>query len=83
MLPIGTRNLIVSTEDALGNQDSMRHIGEIIGNVVGKAAQFTIDIEGEGDIIGDIHRLEELLGYRPCVSFHTGISLVCQAAGVR
>lgn len=62
---------------------SMRQIGEIIGNTVGKAARFTIDTEGEGDIIGDIHRLEELLGYRPCVSFHTGISLVCQATGVR
>jgi len=62
---------------------SMRQIGEIIGNIVGTAARFSIDTEGEGDIIGDIHRLEELLGYRPCVSFHSGISLVCQAAGVR
>ncbi len=62
---------------------SMRQIGEIIGNVMGKAARFTADAERHGDIIGDIGRLERLLDYRPRVSFHTGISLICQAAGVR
>ena len=62
---------------------SMRQIGETIGSIIGKAARFTLDAEGGGDIIGDIHRLEELLDYRPRISFHTGISLICQADGVR
>lgn len=60
---------------------SMRQIGDIIGNVLGKMAQFIIDPEGEGDILGDICRLEELLGYRPRVSLHAGIAHICQAVG--
>jgi UDP-glucose 4-epimerase len=62
---------------------SMRHIGEIIGNVMGKTVRFTVDAETHGDLIGNIDRLEKLLDYRPRVSFHTGISRICQAAGVR
>ena len=61
---------------------SMRQIGETIGSIMGKAVRFTLDAEGGGDIIGDIHRLEKLLDYRPRVSFHTGIAHICQATGV-
>jgi UDP-glucose 4-epimerase len=62
---------------------SMRQIGDIIGTVIGKTAQFTADAETNGDLIGDIGRLEKLLDYRPRVSFHTGISHICKAVGVR
>lgn len=59
---------------------SMRQIGDIIGNVVGKAAYFTTEAQEEGDLIGDIRLLEERLGYRPHTSFRTGIAHICQAA---
>jgi UDP-glucose 4-epimerase len=61
---------------------SLRQIGEVIGQVIGKVPRFTIEAAGEGDLIGDIYRLEERLGYRPYVSFHAGITHVCQAAGL-
>jgi nucleoside-diphosphate-sugar epimerase len=61
---------------------SMRQLGEAIGDAVGKAAHFTMHAEEESDLIGDIGQLERMLGYRPQVPFRTGISQVCQAAGV-
>jgi len=65
-----------------GEVVSMRQIGEVIGAVVGKVPRFTLEAEGEGDLIGDIHRLEERLGYRPHMPLRTGITHVCQAAGM-
>jgi nucleoside-diphosphate-sugar epimerase len=61
---------------------TMRQIGEIIGEVVGKAPHFTVDTGGDGDMVGGIRKLEQLLGYWPRIPFYTGISQVCQATGV-
>ena len=61
---------------------SIRQIGEVIGAVVGKTARFTVDAGAGSDLVADIRQLERLLGYRPQVSLHTGISQICQADGM-
>jgi nucleoside-diphosphate-sugar epimerase len=61
---------------------SIRQIGEVIGAVVGKTARFIVDTEEGSDLIADIRQLERLLGYRPHVALHTGISHICQADGM-
>jgi UDP-glucose 4-epimerase len=62
---------------------TLRQIGEMIGEVVGRQAHFIVTPESASDLVGDTSQLMELLGYQPRVSFRTGIARVCHAVHTR
>lgn len=62
---------------------TLRQIGEIIGEVVGRKAHFIVTPESAGDVVGDTSKLSSLLQYRPRVAFRQGIAQVCHAVHAR
>jgi nucleoside-diphosphate-sugar epimerase len=58
---------------------TLRQIADTIGEVVGRQAHFIVNPGSAADLVGDTSKLIELLGYRPRVAFHAGITHVCQA----
>jgi nucleoside-diphosphate-sugar epimerase len=59
---------------------TLRQIGAMIGEVVGRPAHFIVNPKRAGDVIGDTSKLMSLLHYRPRVPFRQGIADVCRAA---
>lgn len=55
---------------------TLRQIGAMIGEVVGRQAHFIVTPESPGDVVGDTSKLTSLLHYRPRVAFRQGITRV-------